>query len=166
MATHSSILAWKIPWTEVPLGLHSMGLQRVGHDWSNLTGVYAHLIVCSLMSPFCKFLSRFNRFIHIFSVIWLMITSVEFSLSVPPIHLYDLDFSSDLHLFICALCFELFFLLLGPSGISFWFQYHPLHLINWKFNFKTHISCCSVVFSCNNWMFLSVFIKIVVIHLF
>ena len=32
MATHSSILAWKIPWTEVPRGLHSMGLQRVGHD--------------------------------------------------------------------------------------------------------------------------------------
>ena len=34
MATHSSILAWKIPWTEEPGGLHSMGLQRVGHDWA------------------------------------------------------------------------------------------------------------------------------------
>ena len=32
MATHSSILAWKIPWTEEPGGLQSMGLQRVGHD--------------------------------------------------------------------------------------------------------------------------------------
>ena len=32
MATHSSILAWKIPWTEEPRGLQSMGLQRVGHD--------------------------------------------------------------------------------------------------------------------------------------
>ena len=32
MATHSSILAWKIPWTEEPGGLLSMGLQRVGHD--------------------------------------------------------------------------------------------------------------------------------------
>ena len=31
-ATHSSILAWKIPWTEEPGGLQSMGLQRVGHD--------------------------------------------------------------------------------------------------------------------------------------
>ena len=31
MATHSSILAWKIPWTEEPV-LHSTGLQRVGHD--------------------------------------------------------------------------------------------------------------------------------------
>ena len=30
MTTHSSILAWKIPWTEEPCGLQSMGLQRVG----------------------------------------------------------------------------------------------------------------------------------------
>ena len=35
MATHSSILAWIIPWTEQPGGLQSMGLQRVGHDRSD-----------------------------------------------------------------------------------------------------------------------------------
>jgi len=33
MAIHSSILAWRIPWTEEPGGLQSMGSQRVGHDW-------------------------------------------------------------------------------------------------------------------------------------
>ena len=33
MATHSSILAWEIPWTEEPGGLQSMGLQRIVHDW-------------------------------------------------------------------------------------------------------------------------------------
>ena len=32
MATHSSILAWRIPWTEEPVGLQSMGSQRVKHD--------------------------------------------------------------------------------------------------------------------------------------
>ena len=32
MATHSSTLAWKIPWTEEPCRLQSMGSQRVGHD--------------------------------------------------------------------------------------------------------------------------------------
>ena len=32
MATHSSILAWRIPWTEEPGRLQSTGLQRVGHD--------------------------------------------------------------------------------------------------------------------------------------
>ena len=32
MATHSSILAWSIPWTEEPGGLESMGSQRIGHN--------------------------------------------------------------------------------------------------------------------------------------
>ena len=32
MATHSSILAWRIPWTEEPGRLQFMGLQRIGHD--------------------------------------------------------------------------------------------------------------------------------------
>ena len=34
MATHCSILAWRIPWTEEPGGLQAMGWQRVGHDWA------------------------------------------------------------------------------------------------------------------------------------
>ena len=33
VATHTSILTWKIPWTEEPVGLQSMGLQIVKHDW-------------------------------------------------------------------------------------------------------------------------------------
>ena len=37
MATHSSILAWRILWTEEPGGLQSMWLQRVRHDWSDWT---------------------------------------------------------------------------------------------------------------------------------
>ena len=36
-ATHSSILVWKIAWTEEPGGLQSMGSQRVGHDWATNT---------------------------------------------------------------------------------------------------------------------------------
>ena len=34
MATHSSTLAWRIPWREEPGGLQSTGSQRVGHDWA------------------------------------------------------------------------------------------------------------------------------------
>ena len=34
MATHSSILAWRIPWTEEHGGLQSMGLQRVEYEWA------------------------------------------------------------------------------------------------------------------------------------
>ena len=40
-ATHSSILAWGVLWTEEPVGLPSMGLHRVRHDWSNLACVRA-----------------------------------------------------------------------------------------------------------------------------
>ena len=39
MATHSSILGWKIPWTEKPGGIQSMGSQRLGHNW--VTNVYS-----------------------------------------------------------------------------------------------------------------------------
>ena len=41
MASHSSTLAWKIPWTEEPGGLPSMGLHRVRHDWSDLAAAAA-----------------------------------------------------------------------------------------------------------------------------
>ena len=41
MATHSSILAWRIPWTEEPGGLQSMGSQRVGQDLSDLACTHA-----------------------------------------------------------------------------------------------------------------------------
>ena len=54
MATHSSILAWKISWTEEPGGLQSMGSQRVGHDWA--TNTYLHLL-----RPFQAYWSVFNR---------------------------------------------------------------------------------------------------------
>ena len=36
MAIHSSILAWRIPWSEEPGGLQSLGSQRVGHDWAGV----------------------------------------------------------------------------------------------------------------------------------
>ena len=34
MATHCSVLAWRVTWTEEPGGLHSIGLQRIGHNWA------------------------------------------------------------------------------------------------------------------------------------
>ena len=42
MATHSSVLAWRIPGMEEPGGLPSMGSHRVGHDWSNLAAAAAN----------------------------------------------------------------------------------------------------------------------------
>ena len=43
MATHSSTLAWKIPWTEEPGGLQPMGLLRVGHDWATSLSLFTFL---------------------------------------------------------------------------------------------------------------------------
>ena len=50
MATHSSTLAWKIPWTEEPGGLLSMGSQRVRHDWAHVEGEETISVQCSVMS--------------------------------------------------------------------------------------------------------------------
>ena len=48
MATHSSTLAWKIPWTEEPGGLQSMGSQRVGHDWETKLSNFHTYTACTL----------------------------------------------------------------------------------------------------------------------
>ena len=55
MATHSSILAWRIPWTEEPGGLQSMGSQRVGHGWT--TNHHLPKVVHSLTGGQTYFLS-------------------------------------------------------------------------------------------------------------
>ena len=75
MATHSRILAWKIPWTEEPGRLQSMGSQRVGHDWvislslsSRKMGFYSLLVerwICKMVQPLWKidwqqFLTKLN----------------------------------------------------------------------------------------------------------
>ena len=44
MATHSSILSWRIPWTEEPGGLESMGSQKVRHDWVTNTFTFFQTI--------------------------------------------------------------------------------------------------------------------------
>ena len=57
MATHCSILAWKISWTEEPGGLQATGSQRAGHNWSNLVCVHVRditldprVLICGLAS--------------------------------------------------------------------------------------------------------------------
>ena len=64
-ATHSSILAWRIPWTEEPGGLWSVGSQRVVLNWRDLgqTGAqYKHRLNC------CEFIrfSPWNEWLHVF----------------------------------------------------------------------------------------------------
>ena len=54
MATHPSILAWEIPWTEEPSRLYSIGSQRVGHDRSNLAHTHTRqvlVVACWIYFP-------------------------------------------------------------------------------------------------------------------
>ena len=61
MAAHSNMLAWRIPWTEEPGKLQSMGSQRVGHDWETSTTIiittttktmkHQHWILCLILFP-------------------------------------------------------------------------------------------------------------------
>ena len=50
MATQSSILAWRIPWTEEPGRVQSMGSQRIGHDWATERQQLGVRVICSKSS--------------------------------------------------------------------------------------------------------------------
>ena len=55
MATHSSILAWRIPWAEEPGRLQSLGSQRVGHDWATNTNT----VLLTMLYITCPWLAYF-----------------------------------------------------------------------------------------------------------
>ena len=63
MATHSSVLAYRIPWTEEPGGLQSMGSQRVTHDWSDLAYTHTdnHTSGLNVQMRLMKLLKRQNN---------------------------------------------------------------------------------------------------------
>ena len=65
MGTHSSTLAWSIPWTEKPVGLQSMGLQRVRHNWATNTHTdYMHLYSNAVV--------KYN-YIHMYTYVYVII---------------------------------------------------------------------------------------------
>ena len=64
ISTHSSILAWRIPWTE-PGGLQSMGLQRAGHDWSDLANLEYPSVIGDWMSIYLLYLSIISLSIYL-----------------------------------------------------------------------------------------------------
>ena len=71
MAPHSSTLAWKIPWTEEPGGLQSMGSWRVGHNWATSLSLKHHLcpslsLFWSSPHPFSQTMTLMNLYEPIF----------------------------------------------------------------------------------------------------
>jgi len=65
MATHSSILAWRIPWTQEPSGLKSMGLQRVRYDLA-----IKHAYMIDFSSVAMKVLDSIFSRIKLFHLLW------------------------------------------------------------------------------------------------
>ena len=67
MATHSSILAWRIPWIEEPGWLQFKGLQRVGHNWATnttLLPISSHFLTTVLTSLYLFYSFIIQLYIH------------------------------------------------------------------------------------------------------
>ena len=77
MATHSGVLAWRIPGMAEPGGLPSMGSQRVGHDWRDLAAATA--------ADICPGVGLLGHMVVLFLVFWG--TSILFSIVVAPIYI-------------------------------------------------------------------------------
>ena len=77
MATHSSTLAWKIPWTEEPGGLQSAGSQRVRHHWGKWR-MHAHIHMHDTWMCLCVYLYMYSHVCSVtdvlshFSHVWLL----------------------------------------------------------------------------------------------
>ena len=87
MATHSSVLAWRIPGKAEPGGLPSMGSHRVGHDWSDLAEAayvtMCALVHCALCINYAHYALVHYVLVHIYTCI-IIITLVYYAL----IHVY------------------------------------------------------------------------------
>ena len=75
MATHSSILAWNIPWIEEPGGLQSLGSKTVGHNWSDLA--YTVLL---LHMPHEYYMHLFGIFFLCVFLTWITTSNIYFNL--------------------------------------------------------------------------------------
>ena len=82
MATHSSVLAWRIPGTGEPGGLPSMGLHRVGHDWNDLAvAAAAAVYICQSQIDLDVPFSSTHKILWIFLTCHLSCCKIIFSYS-------------------------------------------------------------------------------------
>ena len=114
LVTHSSILAWRIPWTEKSGGLQSIGSQRVRHDWSDL----AHTRTISWRFQMTKkYRVRWGIKIRVFTLTLMAYSTVSFTQFY---HLFSMPVQ------IGRTIGEMYFLSLPflASVILFWFVNH------------------------------------------
>ena len=111
MATHSSVLAWRIPGTGKPGGLSSMGSHRVGHDWSDLAvAVAVYSIVQNVMQA--RIFNDWRKCIH-YNIKWRNKTETYLcSMLLAVLKMFFYFF----YLFICIDQRQLVFLWLSLDG--------------------------------------------------
>ena len=88
MATHSSILAWRIPWTMEPGGLQSIGSQRVGHNWKicfililyTLILLRFGIIFCKCVPKLYLKLSEKKKTLHFFFLAFLVTSFLDYNI--------------------------------------------------------------------------------------
>ena len=78
MATHSSVLAWRIPGMGVPGGLPSTGSHRVGHDWSNLAEAAVTISNFPISSHYLKFILTIKTIIFYHETIHLYMLATSY----------------------------------------------------------------------------------------
>ena len=82
MATHSSILDWRIPWTVEPGGLQSMGPQSVGHDWATSLSLFNHTIGIRILRIIRTRASDAGRVLAILDLSFQLCGSASFTLAL------------------------------------------------------------------------------------
>ena len=101
MATHSSTLAWKIPWTEEPGRLQSMGSQRVGHDWATSLHfihipIYTKVLTNTRTRGYNKveksreYIILYLRILVSLTLIYWEIAKYLWSFPIPSLHLLEI----------------------------------------------------------------------------
>ena len=84
MATHSSVLAWRIPGTGEPGGLPSTGSHRIGHDWRYLAAAAAAACICQSQTPKSSPLSRLRTITLYCMCVSLYLFKLEFCPAICP----------------------------------------------------------------------------------
>ena len=151
MATHSSVLAWRIPGTAEPGGLPSIGSHRVGHDWSDLAAAaniqyriinYSHHAVCYIPWTYLSYNWKLVPVDHLapFTCYLPLTTTKVFSVSMSSIFVHCFLDSTDkwdcmVFVFLCLTYFTM-----GFSRQEYWSGV-PLPGGNSTFNLIIPYSC-------------------------
>ena len=131
MATHSSVLAWRIPWTEEPGGLQSIGLQTVRHDWATNSDR-------DIMGTF-SFISCVRAYFQH----WVVVSPAPVKSSVGTVHVgrgFLKEFKACL---LCVALFENDFSLVVGFQVAHWtYNFLSSEMLSWGhvlyFNWSLH----------------------------